>query len=112
MNVRFNFRFQINTFEVDKRIIEVLKPKENGVVQFFFSDDVESFIVISLPNKLNDRFLNGIFSNKSRESSKARGQVNECTNGRLERIGGFPPWTLGFPQPWWGLTISSNKKNG
>ena len=111
-DVRFFYRFQINTFEIVKRISELLKPKVNVVVPFFFSDDWESSIVISLP-KLNDRFLNGIFSNKIRKSGKtwSKIQVNECTNGRLKSIVGFLPWMLGSSHGG-GWQFHQNKKNG
>ena len=81
-NVGFFFRFQINTLEIFKRISELLKPKVNVEVPFFFGDNVESFKVESLP-KLKDRFLNEIFINKIRESGKAgtKRQVKECING-------------------------------
>ena len=87
----------INTLEIVKRVSELLKPKVNVAVPVGFSDNFESFKVEGLP-KLKDRFLNGIFINKIRESGKtgAKRQVKECTNDRLERRGGFPPGRLGF----------------
>ena len=111
-NVGFFFRFQINTLEIFKRISELLKPKVNVAVPVGFSDNFESFKVEGLP-KLKDRFLNGIFINKIRESGKigTKRQVKECTNDRLERRGGFPPWTLGFHHGKAG-GMHQNKENG